>query len=391
MRPFKKKKKNPNSDSKENSKTKAAGKGQAYNKFKDGENRQYLNELFKRTRDKKVQKRLELLLSKENNLLKKIHIIEKTDNNGIEALHYYENRLKFIQPLKIKKRIHRYAFESPFKINFNESFDVIFKDKPQSKGSLLINDWNKISLFGKVNNVLKSNILKIRHELTPKIEQFWNIELKAIFNFIEEPIFILVEEGWTVLTKKQYNIFVQLQELIRYYFNNELIIFSKNLTKEFFVKIYPFMRLFFNITINPENKEILLDGMVQFFKNIRLFSSVFRKIVTSIEKLLENKQTGINLNNVLYAVYMGYFKRYLNSNKIYEAFHISQVDNSEFQCPKRIIEKISIFKKVKKEELALLKRDQFIINTLNFENDESLMYSFYEELFHLHQSSLNKN
>ena len=205
--------------------------GQRYNLIREEENKRYLKELLSRRRPSAVQQRLVRVIQHEKDLLKKISIVENVDARGVDALELIEQRIRLVDNRQARKsssaeRKYRYELPGEQLYSSSSSSGVVERGKP-GFFRFLVTDFRKISIFGRLHLLLKSRFSRARHEFTDEFMRFWNVELKVMLNFLDEPLRFFLREGWKVSSPLQYNLAVRLKRLIRIYREGMLLILDK--------------------------------------------------------------------------------------------------------------------------------------------------------------------
>jgi len=330
-------------------------RGSKYDVFREKENKKYFEELLAMERSEHTQKRLLRVLSHKNDISEKIDIVERVNTHGVSILESYEAQImakNVPDPGMNTKSIENGAVTPSILIDTDLEITGLFR--------YLFHEWSTISEFGRKHRVLKSRIFLLRHELTDIMLRYWNVELKVILQFIEEPLQLLIEEGWSTLSVKQYNLAATLYDLFRTYRDNNLLHFEHRVNQSFFKKLIPFMRIYFQLCLEGDYKELLLDGMTKFLKNIKSFKPVLRKIINAAQNLFD-LQDGPGLRNCLLAYFMVCYRRFYTEEELVTLLEVQPIVDDFFICPRRIQEKISQFIEIRQKELADIERNlQFL-------------------------------
>lgn len=357
----------------------AQARAEAYNRLRDQENTAYRDELLARERPSAVQKRLEKVLQQEKNVLKQISIIEKVDLHGVAELERLEQRAA-----QRNRKLH-YHFELPQKKRRRKKPGPGKREKTGIMGYLL-REWPRISAFGHFHGLLKGHLFAMRHDLSENFLRYWNVELKVVLHFLEEPLNIMAEEGWASLSRLQYNLVVTFRDLYRFFRDNELLLFENHVPRDFFPRLEPFLYTYLRLTARGEYKELLLDGIHSFLEKTRSFKPVLRKITLAAERLLDIRKPGPNLKNCLLALAMVRYRCFLDFADMQAMFPAQPIADDSFQCPKRIMERIRQYVAGLEQELANLREKYAMMEMLHLSAPGAMEEEMLQRLGELHSN-----
>ena len=379
---FLRKKKNQSSD--------AAGEtissGQRYNLIREEENRRYLKELLSRRRPQAVQKRILRVLQYEEDLFKKIDIVEKVDSRGVDALEMMERRIRLVEERNNRKsgeRDGKYRYEVPGRIPAPSRSGVVSKRK---KGFLrfLFADFRKITVFGRLHLLLKPRFSRGRHEFTDEFLRFWNVELKVMLNFLEEPLRFFLREGWREVSPLQYNLAVRLKQLIRIYREGALLIFDKKPSARLFSTMEPFLSEWIAFLARPDYKELLLDGLHTFVQGRKEFKMVSRKILMAADSLFILKKNGPCLKNAALALFMACRKEFLGFEEFRRRYTAVKVNSTGWDAADDVVEKIRFFIDARRGELDEIGKQIYFLSEMKITGIEQMEEGVLLALFDLY-------
>lgn len=340
--------------------------GQGYNVIREEENRRYLRELLSRKRPEQIQKRLLQVLGHEKETLKKIRLVENVDTRGVEALLGYERRIGLLEAAGARKDKPGplYRFELPAGPD-TASGESVFSPGRGGVFRYFFSDYRKISEFGRFHLLLKGRLTRGRHELTDDFLRFWNVELKVMLSFLQEPLAAFLKDGWQEATPLQYNLVARFARLGESYQQERLLVLERRVSRMLCQRTEALARLWFVLLQKREYPELLLDALQHFLQNRKEFQPVQRKILMAADSVLQERKNGPCLKNALHAVYMAGNRHFLTWSA-YRALHgQSTVPHDVWDAAPDVQDRIGKFLQSRRDEVEEIRRNLFFLSEMN--------------------------
>lgn len=348
----------------------ASAKGLRYDQVREAENRRYLTELVGIRRAPEIQKRLLDVLRFEPSTAKRIDIVERLDRLGIESLSWYEDRISVVKAARARDDRERnrktaYFFESPeYRSLSVEAREMLRELEPPPFFRRILHEHRKITAYGRRHGFLRSNLLRLRHETTPLLLEYWNDGIKTLLEALENPLGRAVEHGWASLDIAHYNVLVRFAGFVRDWCAAIPLLQGKLPSRIVWIKIRPLARAWASLALDARGRELALDALAQFLRANGAEGPQLRRTVAAAETLFETTRTGQTFMNALLSVWMLLSGRFIEADELVPLLKPEPLEADAWQGTPETLEKIGAFIDARRGEYDEARKNLLLLDEI---------------------------
>jgi hypothetical protein len=332
-----------------------------------------LGTLLKKDRTEENRKEIERILKSNRSLEEKIRQIKRIDS--------LDQKLVQAQTVQNADRI------LPLRYRFSMIQSVIKKPHlRQTYIQFLFYHAKSIYRFCRASGVLRFLFVPPRMKLNSRVAGYIAEVLRTGSKELLELCDYVLETGWIILTKKEYNLIVVLKRLTQLVSTlgiNQLRYNNRNLIDE----IRAIESMFLVLNYRPTFSELIISGMTRVLDSQSEYKGELHIVSDLVKELLHGKSQGLSLHIIILGLNMLKYRQYLTLEDLLSDDLGEIVNTAQFACNSQIRGKIADhIQKIKKRLLSLdIQRDNYKLLQSYLpvdesgEVDESLLKFFYDE------------
>ncbi|MDH4127735.1 MAG: hypothetical protein OEV44_03205 [Spirochaetota bacterium] len=199
----------------------------------------------------------------------------------------------------------------------------------------LLFHFTKIARFGRKTQTLKTKFINLSFQMHPKV----GASLYDIHKLIQElidPLNYLVEKGWMILTKEEYNIIFNFYDFCDQYYKDFLIDFD-------YTDLILMQKTFLMITKDESRIELLLKSVEKGLKDHSLYSLRVKTLIDKIKMIVYPNIMIPSLTNILLAIQMMDLKRFCRFSDLVFTENPPSIKKNIYLAPENIMGNIKRF------------------------------------------------
>lgn len=323
---------------------------------------QVLGNLLSKIRSEENKEKVALILKKYSDVQTRVEKIKELDNQ-IEQNKIKSKKIEIQSDKPIVAKRKKQNIATPQEEVHIGFFEFFFGSRKE------------INNFASTTGVITTKRLGTQFELSRvTIQEFKKFDIKQTAS-IEKKLNQTLVDAWKFLDITNYNLLVQLNSLIDGYLKIVLNLNKNNSEIENILNIgIDFYRSYLMIKENPNYIKTISKIVSENFSNKKSNRNI-ENLDKFIIHIFSKKNKEINFDNIITGIFGAVHKKILDFSKIKELLQVTKIDDSEYDVPPSIKQKIDVYTNSNKDKLlkidSVLKRINFIQENLLSRSQEN--------------------